>query len=135
MSLIKWSDDLSINVQEIDNQHMQIVNMINSLYDAMSQGKSQQVIGNIIKGMVEYTDSHFQLEENYFEQFQYEHTEEHKKEHAEFIEKVKKLKKGYFEGSVSIGIETLQFLKQWLVDHIMVSDKKFVKCFNENEII
>ncbi|MDH5717384.1 MAG: bacteriohemerythrin [Spirochaetia bacterium] len=135
MSLIKWSNDLSINVQEIDDQHQKLVDMINSLHKAMNDGQSQQIIGKIIKNMVEYTESHFQLEENYFEQFNYDLRDEHKKEHDQFIEKAQKLQNDYFEGSIRIGIETMQFLKEWLVDHIMVSDKKFVQCFHENDIV
>ena len=36
------------------------------------------------------------------------------------------------EGDYHIASEILEYLKQWLVNHIQITDKKYVECFKEN---
>ncbi len=52
MPLIQWNESFSVNVVEIDKQHQKLVGMINDLYDAMHQGKGNDVLGKIIDGLI-----------------------------------------------------------------------------------
>ncbi|MRR36581.1 bacteriohemerythrin, partial [bacterium] len=89
MPLIQWNDKLSVNVAEIDRQHKELIRMINDLSNAMHGNKAKKVIGKIIDGLVSYTATHFSTEEKYFEKFKYIEAGSHKREHAEFVKKVK----------------------------------------------
>lgn len=48
MALIEWESKFSVGVFEIDNQHKQLVKIINTLFDAMKQGAGNKVLGRII---------------------------------------------------------------------------------------
>lgn len=132
MALIKWDESLSVGVQEIDNQHKKLVEIINELHDAMKEGKGRKLLGDIIKRMEEYTVYHFGTEEKHFVEFHYEQAESHKAEHRGFIAKVEDFQKRFSESNIELTIEVMNFLKDWLLNHIKVSDKKFTKCFNEH---
>ncbi len=130
MALVTWSDKYSMNIKEIDGQHQQLVKMINELHDAMLQAKSKEIVTDIIARMAEYTQYHFSTEEKYMKQFSYPQYATHKREHEKFIEQVSKFKKDYENGKAGLSYELMNFLKEWLVNHIESSDKKYAPLFN-----
>ncbi|QLC50877.1 hemerythrin family protein [Methanolobus zinderi] len=131
MALVTWSDKYSMNIKEIDEQHKNLVRMINELHDAMLNAKSKEVALGIINEMAEYTQYHFSTEEKYMVQYKYPEYAAHKKEHDKFIQQVGDFKKDYESGKAGLSFDLLNFLKNWLVNHIQESDKKYSPFFNE----
>jgi hemerythrin len=123
---------LSVNVAIIDTQHQKLVKMINELNDAMRVGKSKDVLGGIVQGLVAYAGVHFSTEERYFEQFQYPDTDAHKAEHSAFAAKASGFSQQYQQGKIGLSIELLDFLSDWLGTHIKGVDKKYSAFFNAN---
>jgi hemerythrin len=105
--------------------------MINELYDAMRQGRGKVIIGKTINGLVDYADLHFKTEEKYFDLFGYSDTLAHKREHADFVKKVTEFRSGLESGKLSLSLEVMNFLSDWLKNHIKVVDKKYASFFNE----
>ena len=132
MALIQWSEALSVDVEEIDEQHYTIIKRINEIYDSMNRGKGQAVLGNILECLTEYTVDHFNTEEKYFERFGYPEAEAHREEHTRFVERVTAFEAEFKAGKIGLSSEILNFLKDWLTDHIQGSDKKYGPFFNEN---
>ena len=132
MALIEWKDSLSVQVGEIDGQHQKLIGMINDLNEAMKQGKGKTVVGEVIDGLINYTDTHFKTEERYFDRFGYPQTEAHKKEHANFVEKVLDFRTGMESGKLGLSIEVMNFLSSWLTHHITVVDKQYTQFFNDH---
>ena len=130
MALIKWDDSFSVKVAEIDRQHQKLISMINELNDAMKQGKGKDILGKIVNGLISYTATHFKTEENYFERFGYPDADQHKKEHIAFVQKVSDFKNGFEKGKLSLSIEVMNFLSDWLQNHIKGTDKKYSQFFN-----
>ena len=122
---------LNVSVGGIDKQHKKLVDMINDLYDAMKIGKGKESVGKILNGLIAYTATHFMLEEKYFDKFGYPDKANHKKEHAAFVKRVNEFKTGFEAGKVTLTIEIMNFLSEWLVKHIKVTDKNYSKFFNE----
>jgi hemerythrin len=131
MALITWDKSFSVNIVEIDKQHQKLIGMITDLNEAMRQGKGKAILGQIISGLIGYVDTHFKTEEKYFEQFGYLETDAHKKEHQDFTAKVGDFKKGFEGGQLGLSIEVMNFLSDWLQNHIKVVDKKYAPLFIE----
>ena len=134
MALITWADKYSVNVNEIDEQHKKLVGFLNNLHDAMLNGKSKDMILNIIDDMSEYTVYHFSTEEKYMSEFDYPDYSTHKKEHDEFVNKVLEYRKDYETEKVGLNFEIMNFLNRWIEKHIQISDKKYGPLFNENGV-
>jgi hemerythrin len=134
MSLIKWNDSFSVNVVKIDQEHKKLFGMINDLTDAMKAGKGKDVLADILDGLISYTASHFQLEENYFQQVKYPHAATHKKEHVAFVQKVTDFKRDFDEGRATVSVNILQFLSKWLQNHIKGTDQQYSSYLNEKGI-
>jgi hemerythrin len=128
MSLIEWSNELSVGIKSIDEQHKKLVNMINALNDAMLTGSSNELLGKIFTGLAAYTQKHFAYEENMFAEYGYEGSEEHKRQHNELIAQVIALKEKFMENPQgTISDDLMQFLKRWLTNHIMRTDKDYTE--------
>ncbi len=131
MPLIQWNESLSVNVAEIDRQHQKLIGMINELNEAMRQGKGKDVLGKIINGLITYTETHFGTEERYFTKFGYPEADSHKKEHSDFTKEVSEFKEGFEKGKLGLSIEIMNFLSDWLKNHIQGVDRKYGPFFNE----
>ncbi len=126
MPLIEWSNELSVGIDSIDEQHKKLVNMINALNDAMLTGSSNELLGKIFTGLAAYTQKHFSYEENMFAEYGYTDSEEHKRQHNELIAQVVELKEKFMDNPQgTISADLMQFLKRWLTNHIMRTDKEY----------
>lgn len=135
MAFIKWSDSLSVHVGEIDEQHQKLIQLINTLHDAMLEKKGKEVLADILDQLAAYTVYHFSTEEKYMEQCNYSGLLLHKKEHDSFVGKVDSLIKDYQANKLGITIDLMNFLRDWVSHHIQVTDKKYSETFNKNGII
>ncbi|MEI7810892.1 MAG: bacteriohemerythrin [Ignavibacteria bacterium] len=125
MPFINWNQRYSVGINEIDNQHKKLVNYINELHEAMKAGKAKEALSIIIQNLIKYTQTHFTLEEKYFAQFDYPDTAGHKREHQLFVSKVLDYQGRFLTGSSIVSIEIINFLRDWLIHHICVVDKKY----------
>jgi len=125
MALITWSDTLSVKIRQFDDQHKKLVEMVNQLFDAMKTGKGSQVLGEILKGLISYTQSHFAAEERLMKQYGYPEFEAHKKEHNTLVMQVADLQKQFQEGKPVLTQQVMTFLRDWLSKHIQGDDRKY----------
>ncbi len=132
MALMEWDDSFSVKVAEIDKQHQNLIQMLNTLNNAMKERKAKAVMGDIIDGLIDYAATHFATEEKYFDQFSFTGGFAHKKEHQNFVDQVLKFKQGFDAGELMLSLDVMDFLKTWLVDHIKGSDQNYSRCFIEN---
>lgn len=130
MAFVEWNKSFSVNVLEIDGQHLKLVEMLNEIHEAMQEGKGSSVVGKIVDEMIDYAQSHFATEEYYFEKFKYPKAQEHTREHLEFVKRVSAMKQDAEKGKHGLSIEVMLFLKDWLLNHIKGSDKQYSSFFN-----
>jgi hemerythrin-like metal-binding protein len=134
MALIEWNGTLEVGIATIDGQHRQLVKVTNDLNDAMKSGKAKETLGSIIASLAQYTTTHFATEEGLFDKFAYPERAAHKKQHAEFVAKVSGFQKDFGAGKVALSIEVVNFLAQWLRNHICGDDRKYVPFLQKNGV-
>ena len=122
--LITWSDKLSVSNDAIDDQHQQLVKMVNDLNNAMGSGTADTAIAGILDGLIRYTTTHFKHEETLMQRHNYPDYPKHKAEHDKFVAKVTDLQTKFAAGQARVTIEVMMFLKNWLTSHIQNTDKK-----------
>lgn len=132
--MLEWKEEYSLGLQEIDNQHIKLIELINRLYDAFIKRQQSDEVIKVIVELSEYIDVHFSTEEVYFKRFNYAETTEHIKEHHFFIEKVKEFQTQVKENKGRYVFNIINFLQDWLVNHITVTDKKYIECLKKNGV-
>jgi hemerythrin-like metal-binding protein len=125
MALFEWRDDYSVKIPSIDVQHRKLVDMLNALNDGMIAGTGTAHLSALLVGLVEYTAQHFAYEEQLFAEHAYPATPEHVEEHQRLVAAVLDFKKKYEAGQASINMQLMKFLKDWLIKHILGSDKAY----------
>jgi hemerythrin-like metal-binding protein len=123
--LLAWSESLSVDIRLIDDQHRQLVHLINRLFRAMQTGSGRQETAAVLNELVEYTVYHFNAEEELFSRHGYPEEIPHKNAHKQLVAQVLAFQQKFKSGDSELDMELLQFLKDWLVQHIMKTDKRY----------
>jgi len=134
MKLIIWSKYLAIGIKEIDEQHKHFIVILNSVEQKLKKGLDEKKLSDDLNDLIEYARIHFTTEENYFKKWGYPFANEHMKEHEKLIVKVLKFKDKYDKGE-KIMQELLNFLKDWLENHLKKHDFKYRDYFKEKGVI
>jgi len=125
MPLIQWNDTLSVNIEAIDRQHQQLIQLINNLHEAMKERKAKEILGRLIEDLSGYAQNHFLTEEKLFIKHGYPQQTTHINEHNRFIDQVVDFKNSFEAGRTTLSLDIMNFLNQWLLDHIRKSDKAY----------
>ena len=126
MPLMAWNDRLSVGIASIDKEHQKLVGLLNGFYDAVQAGHGKESLAGLLAALIDYTKLHFANEEQLFAKTAYPEAAAHKKAHDDLAHQVVEIQKKYVKGaSASLSVETLNFLKNWLLTHIQGEDKKY----------
>lgn len=124
-ALIEWSDELSVGIQEIDDQHQFLVELLNKLHRAIHQRQGKAAAEAILGELVDYTKIHFAVEESLMRILGYPAYDDHKQQHDHLIDEIHALQDKLASGKASVTFELLHFLRIWLTKHIMEEDQHY----------
>jgi len=125
MGSFDWKDEYSVGIASIDLQHKRLVTYISDLFDAMKTGQGAEILGGILDGLVSYTRTHFTSEEKLLREHAYPGLDAQIKSHADFVAKIEDMQKQYRSGNTRMALSVANFLKDWLIKHIMGLDKSY----------
>lgn len=128
---ITWDPSLSVGVKLIDDQHKHFVEILNQLNLAVEENKIEGEIIHIFTKISMYAEYHFATEEKYFTEFNFEGATEHIEAHNQFKDKIASLR-SQANNTVKVTAELVDFLDNWLVNHVQGMDKKYTSCFNSH---
>ncbi|MEI7608606.1 MAG: bacteriohemerythrin [Rhodospirillaceae bacterium] len=135
MKNIEWSDKVSVGVKGFDDDHRQIFDAINKLYDAYDAGCDHEIIGYIIIDLLNFADEHFETEERVLRQLNYPYIRGQELAHQSFVKQIIDIKNNYVtysDRSASLKIASL--LRDWLIEHIIGMDKKYQDFLNSRGV-
>ena len=122
--LVTWSNKLAVGVRVIDEQHMRLIELINQLSDAMYSGRGQNMLNKVLTVLETYALYHFDTEEKLMATHKYDESAAHKNGHELFTETVKRFRYKFDSGHVVVSTEILFFLREWIIAHIMKTDRE-----------
>ncbi|MCG6551837.1 MAG: bacteriohemerythrin [Candidatus Magnetominusculus sp. LBB02] len=130
--LMKWHNTFSVGVKKYDEAHKTLVGLINRLHAAMKIGLGSQVLGDILDELIEYTMTHFRDEEREMLRLGYptHDYEIHLDQHQRFVRQAADVQRKFREGLGGLSLDIMEFLKKWLSEHILGTDKKYMHFFN-----
>lgn len=134
MTMFAWDEKYCVNVKELNDHHKKLIGLVNELHNGMKAGKGKEIMSTILKRLIDYTQFHFSTEEKYMTRYAYPEYQLHKSQHDQFVAKVLKFQQDFEKGNILASMDVMNFLKDWLVNHIQVSDKKYGPFLNEKGI-
>jgi hemerythrin len=124
MSLFVWNQSYSVGHAEIDEQHKQLFQMADDLHAAMLEGRGKEALSGLFTRLITYTRHHFSCEERIMRENAYPGYVQHHMEHEKLTQQVLDLQKKVASGKATVTMEIMQFLSDWLRNHIQVNDQK-----------
>lgn len=124
MPYIEWDEGrYGVGVPAIDEQHQQLFATINELHAAMTEGRGREELEGILAELESYTNYHFGDEEAYMQECGYSEAcagcfADHRSVHREFETRVEEIRERYEAGEMTVTMDTLEFLRSWLTNHI-----------------
>lgn len=120
-----WQDKYSVSVSAIDEQHKQVLDILNSMYEAASRPDNEETMRLGLKKLYIFTVTHFQYEETLLRILGYGDLDAHRKLHARMKENTEKYIDRYKSGMMDI-VDLIRFLKDWWLGHIAGEDRKYI---------
>ena len=125
MALMNWENKYSVGVAAMDAQHQKWFGILNRLHEAMLAGQGEELQRSILSEMAAYTNTYFLQEEPMLKMRGYPELAEHREKHVAFTRKVQALEAKVLAGSSVLTVEVMDFLRDWLSQHILSVDTKY----------
>ena len=128
--IIPWNENFETAIPLVDEQHRRLVGLINILASYLSLGSDANHLNDVLNELAAYADYHFKTEESIWQPaFKDDNWfVDHKRIHDSFLPKVLEIKKENQGGTLEKSLEEiLKFLVNWLVYHIIDSDRRMAK--------
>ncbi|MBU5635539.1 bacteriohemerythrin [Geomonas sp. Red69] len=120
-----WDQSFATTINTFDEQHKKLFAMVNELAQAMQHKRSKEVIGSVLQRLIEYTGSHFAAEEEAFRKSGYPEETAHVQQHKALVSQVLELQQKFNSGETVLTHDVIEFLQNWLVNHIKGTDKRY----------
>jgi len=131
---VSWNVRYEVGIGFMDEQHRKIIDIINELYQSLfvaDMGGTEQekekeasaAIKKSIRAAVEYVKVHFSTEEAIMNKISFPRYAEHKARHEDFARRVLQDVVRFESGDKRVGMQLVTFLRDWLLEHVAVSDK------------
>lgn len=122
MSSLHWSPNLSVGVEALDSDHRELIDLMNELDGEIGRKGGHDAIMGRLDALIARTETHFRREEAMMAEAGYPEAEHHARLHEALMGEIWELREIHASGT-DIGPEIADFIKRWLVSHIMESDK------------
>lgn len=127
-----WTEDLSVHIQEVDEQHKGLFDLINQLHIAIRDNHGSETAREILNQLAESTRTHFLLEESLMRLTHYTGFAGHKGQHEALMEEMRTLQHTLDNEGAAITTDLLHFLNNWLTQHINSCDQPFSLHFEQS---
>jgi hemerythrin len=132
MALLTWNDRYSVGVKSLDSQHTVLFDILNDLHAAMMKGEAQTMTGPLLRKLIDYTRTHFQAEEGLLAASKYPGLEAHRALHRTLMQQVEDYSARFDRGEITLNLHLLNFLRDWLTNHIQKTDHEYGPWLNEH---
>jgi hemerythrin-like metal-binding protein len=107
---------------------------LNDLHAAMLKGQARNLTGPLLRELVEYTHTHFSTEERMLAAASYPGLVIHRLKHRELIKQVEEFAARFEKGEITLNLDLMNFLRDWLSNHIQKVDHEYGSWLNEHGV-
>lgn len=129
--MYEWKEEYLIGIESIDNEHKELFEIADEIYQLCINEfvpDKYDNIADLVQRLKDYTEKHFEHEEAYMESIQYKRMFMQKVQHDNFRRKLEAMDLEVMDDNQEEAIEDLlKFITDWLVEHIMETDKRIAE--------
>ncbi len=125
MSFIEWYKTYELGIEELDEHHRHLVDLLNMAYDGLNCGAERDELEAVLDELARYAKYHFAAEEHGMEIYKFPNPSYHLEEHEKFRVRVDGFIKDFHDGKANLTVHVVQFLYNWLMHHILNTDAEY----------
>jgi hemerythrin-like metal-binding protein len=125
MPLTEWDDRYILGIEEIDEHHRKLIELLNKAYNLILYSTDKGEIETILTELTEYTDYHFNAEEQMMKKIGYAGLDAQVSNHNSFKKQLSDLMQNHLSGAPHVNTDVVLFLWDWLGKHILKDDKEW----------
>jgi hemerythrin len=134
VNVLTWNETLSVGVQPIDDEHRELFDFLTALEAATKQSMEPESAARLLRELEEATRKHFAVEETVMRTAKYPGLVLHRANHLRLMEKLEAFSSRYGRGGQSLNQHALNFLGDWLVNHIQTDDLRLGDWLREHKL-
>ena len=127
MSVFLWHKSFEIGIEQFDEDHKHLVDLLNKTFENFTAGANHEFLEPVLDELVDYATYHFAAEERWMKEHGFTGLQKHREEHEKFRLRIVEIQKEYHSREVNLTREVLNFLNNWLFDHILRTDAEFAR--------
>ena len=125
MTLLSWSTQYAIGDDTIDTEHEELFRLVNEFHSRWLEAHDRLHIARVFNQLIVYSEMHFRHEEAIMEEHGFPKLAEHTLRHEGMVETIFRLHRAYMEENLNLEVNTMKFVKSWLIEHILENDYRF----------
>ena len=122
MALLEWKDEYSTGIEDVDDEHRDLIDIVNRLYDLMLAQDSKLTVPAFFDGLIKGVSAHFALEERIMDESGYPESARHREDHARLLDELRELKEAFARAEEVDSIELAMRLEPWFSRHLIIHD-------------
>ncbi len=126
MTSVNWNEAYRLGLDAIDDQHASLFEMVERTRQAVVMRAEHARILHLLGELEHYVSVHFTAEEAFMQSCHYPQFKPHQEVHLRFTDRIRQEKQAVLAGR-HLTLDLLQFLNEWLVQHILVEDKAYAE--------
>ena len=135
MEPVQWSEKFSVGVRELDQQHQQLIKLLNILISTQGTTNTHsETVSDTLMAMTRYAQTHFKTEERLMEAYGYPGLEKQKMQHRDFRKKTVDFSTATTLGINQVPEALLEYLVDWLTHHILEDDMAYRSFFKDKGV-
>lgn len=124
MTLLNWHPEYSVGVPAVDDEHRQMIKLINELHDRLGGRPDSEAAEMFLGDIHAAIAAHFALEERLMRKAEYGEYEDHKEDHEQLLDQLRDVMDEHLDDPAT-GTELLkQRLTDWFSKHFAGFDAR-----------
>ena len=124
MTLIAWKDEFSVGVESVDQEHREMIELINGLDSAMARDADCITVISTLGEIYAKISAHFALEEKIMRDADYKELTSHKEDHERLLDSLLMIIDGVDDEGRYDRVELSSGLDRWFTDHFRTHDAR-----------
>lgn len=124
MSLLQWKHEFSVGIAAMDDEHREMMNLINTTHEKLGSDPDAEQIDNCLGEIFNTISSHFALEEKLMRDKRYAEYQAHKDDHEDLLDQIRELMDDYHENPIAGATRLEHSLSDWFAGHFSTFDAR-----------
>lgn len=122
MALLEWKEEYSTGIEDIDDEHKDLIDVINRLHDLLLADDAKLTVPAFFDRLLNGVSTHFALEERIMGESNYPDLAAHREDHERLLGEIRDLVEAFAQAEEIDSVDLAMRLEPWFSHHFATHD-------------